>query len=113
MPQPQPVSSDVQLLAVDSQDSQGANRVFVETLDANAHALLAQLGRRRWMRAFYLADGTGAALQLGHRVSEDLDFFTREALDTRVLIQQLKKLGTVELQDEAQGTVIGSLVGPV
>lgn len=85
--------------------------MFVETLGASAQALLAQLGRRRWMREFYLAGGTGAALQLGHRVSEDLDFFTREPLDTRLLIQQLKKVGTLELQTEAPGTVLGIING--
>lgn len=36
------------------------------------------LGRLPQLRHFYLAGGTGLALQLGHRQSRDLDFFTRE-----------------------------------
>jgi hypothetical protein len=30
-------------------------------------------------KGFYLAGGSGLALQIGHRISEDLDFFTRRA----------------------------------
>lgn len=32
--------------------------------------------------SFYLAGGTGLALQLGHRVSEDLDLFSEESFYT-------------------------------
>jgi hypothetical protein len=39
------------------------------------------------LKNFYLAGGTGAALQLKHRVSLDLDFFTKEDIDTKTLIQ--------------------------
>ncbi len=63
------------------------------------------------MRNFYLAGGSGAALHLGHRVSEDLDFFTQSDLDTGALTQRLKRLGEFELQTEAWGTVTGILCG--
>jgi len=39
-------------------------------------SLLGELGRTTWMASFYLAGGTALALQLGHRRSIDLDFFT-------------------------------------
>jgi len=35
---------------------------------------------------FYLAGGTGLALQFGHRISEDLDFFTKDLFDEDALI---------------------------
>ena len=38
---------------------------------------------------FYLAGGTGLALQLGHRLSDDFDFFCQEAFDTQQLYEQL------------------------
>src|SRR4030065_395810 len=44
------------------------------------------------LKNFYLAGGTGAALQLKHRVSLDLDFFTKEDIDTKILIQKIKTL---------------------
>jgi len=62
------------------------------------------------MREFYLA-GASAALHLGHRVSEDLDFFTQRELNTHALIQRLKRLGELEVQAEAWGTVTGTLCG--
>lgn len=46
------------------------------------------LGRTRLARAFYLAGGTGLALQLKHRQSCDLDFF-QESLSERVPGQQI------------------------
>ena len=38
---------------------------------------------------FYLAGGTGLALQLGHRLSDDFDFFCQEEFDTQQLYEQL------------------------
>jgi len=37
------------------------------------------------IKGFYLAGGTGLALQLGHRVSEDLAFFPDEAFETKAM----------------------------
>lgn len=37
--------------------------------------ILTQMGQLSFAQRFYLARGTAAALQLGHRVSVDLDFF--------------------------------------
>lgn len=41
---------------------------------------------------FYLAGGTGLALQIGHRDSVDFDFFTRKSFDTVVLFSEVKKI---------------------
>jgi hypothetical protein len=38
--------------------------------------LLAEIGQMPFIGRFYLAGGTALALQLGHRVSVDLDFFS-------------------------------------
>jgi len=40
---------------------------------------------------FYLAGGTGLALQLGHRRSYDLDFFSEKHFDSRKVFNQLAK----------------------
>ena len=34
---------------------------------------------------FYLAGGTGLALQIGHRISEDFDFFSNQPFNTDAL----------------------------
>ncbi len=41
---------------------------------------------------FYLAGGTGLALQLGHRISEDLDFFTNSNFNNDSLLGEINKL---------------------
>lgn len=38
--------------------------------------LLTRLTRYKALSSFYLVGGTALALQIGHRISVDLDFFT-------------------------------------
>lgn len=49
-------------------------------LPQNTHKALDLLSQQDWMRKneWYLAEGTALTLQIDHRVSEDLDFFTRQ-----------------------------------
>jgi predicted nucleotidyltransferase component of viral defense system len=47
-----------------------------ETVSSSMHELLAWMGRQPFTARFYLAGGTALALQLGHRRSADLDFFS-------------------------------------
>lgn len=47
---------------------------------------------QRFKNRFYLAGGTGLALQLGHRVSEDFDFFTAVPFKNELLNSELHKL---------------------
>lgn len=62
------------------------------------------------MQSFYLAGGTGAALQLGHRISEDFDFFTQRRFKTPTLLQRVARVGAAfDLQTEAEGTLVGVL----
>lgn len=44
-------------------------------LSRQAWALIADLGRADLLKGWTLCGGTGLALQFGHRLSEDLDFF--------------------------------------
>ena len=48
------------------------------------------LSQKTWLKDFYLAGGTGLALQIGHRLSEDFDFFTEKDFDT---LQLAKRIG--------------------
>ena len=45
-----------------------------------------------WKNEFYLAGGTGLALQIGHRDSVDFDFFTNNSFDPNKLIKKLTKI---------------------
>src|SRR3989344_1572198 len=62
-------------------------------------------------RPFYLAGGTALALQFGHRISVDLDFFILELFDVKKLINDLSKGGNLEIEDESDITFNGSLDG--
>lgn len=52
-----------------------------------------------------LAGGTGLAFRLGHRISEDLDFFRTDDLDVRMLHEVLGAHGRYETLQEADHTL--------
>jgi len=52
-----------------------------------------------------LAGGTGLALQLGHRYSEDLDFFRPEPFDANRLAGFLSTLGETSVQSRSADTL--------
>ena len=54
---------------------------------------------------FYLAGGSAAALYLGHRMSFDLDFFSRKTFDNKALISRLKSLGRLSVEKESPDTL--------
>lgn len=58
---------------------------------------------------FYLAGGTALALQLGHRVSIDLDFFSVNEFSTQTIIEKLKTKGRLEIISQDKDTLNGSL----
>ena len=58
---------------------------------------------------FYLAGGTALALQLGHRESIDLDFFSRKDFSNSKLKEYLPKIGSYFLTGEEEGTLHGTL----
>lgn len=51
------------------------------------------------------------ALQLGHRISYDLDFFTREVFDENKLLPQLKEISKFHLERTAWRTILGKFSG--
>jgi len=84
--------------------------MFVETLTPAAYELLKAIGRLELPSSFYLAGGSAAALHLGHRVSIDLDFFTRDvSYDMEAMLRALSSIGRLEVSQQAAGTLIGTL----
>lgn len=57
------------------------------------------------LQDFYLSGGTALSLQLGHRESEDLDFFTKRPLNPLVLQQKLLQFGRLENVSIAENTL--------
>jgi len=70
--------------------------MHLEVLDADVRAMWDQCG---FLKGYYLAGGTALALQIGHRKSIDLDFFS-DAPIPRTL------LATLEEELESKATVI-------
>lgn len=61
---------------------------------------------------FYLAGGTAIALRLGHRRSEDLDWFTDAAqFPSESLLAALRNAVNIEVQTLEAGTIIGWVQG--
>jgi predicted nucleotidyltransferase component of viral defense system len=54
---------------------------------------------------FILADGTALALIYGHRISEDLDFFTEYDFDTSHLIDFIKVKFQIQILNEAKNSL--------
>lgn len=50
----------------------------LETISSEMLSILRYVGRQPFVSRFYLAGGTALALQLGHRISVDLDFFSEK-----------------------------------
>lgn len=65
--------------------------MYTAVLPAASGELLAALTARSGveLNGWVLAGGTGLALQLGHRISEDFDFFRTRGMETRALFAAL------------------------
>lgn len=62
--------------------------MFEKVLPENALKVINQLSTN--LSDFYLAGGTGLALQLGHRKSADLDFFSSKMFSTEFLLNTIQ-----------------------
>lgn len=84
--------------------------MHTEVLPETSGELLATLTSRgaTEFRGWVLAGGTGLALQLGHRISEDFDFFRTRDVDTAALFDRLREVATCETlySDEHTLTVL-------
>ena len=88
-------------------------RWHTEVLEGPQLEVLKAIGPAMTRAGLYLGDGTAVALHLGHRRSDDLDWFSpTERGDMMSLVAELEK-GGVELavKDLQRGTVHGSVAG--
>ena len=63
-----------------------------KVLPKEAKRSLALLGESGVLKDAYLAGGTALALQLGHRMSVDFDFFSRKEFEERSFVEQITAL---------------------
>jgi len=81
--------------------------LFTETLPHNTKKLLEKFqdSKPSFLQKFYLSGGTALSLQLGHRESEDLDFFTQENFRPEALQETLLTYGILKQTELARGTL--------
>jgi len=70
---------------------------------------LALLAEKGLSQPFYLAGGTAIALHLGHRISVDLDFYSRDHFDVNMLEMKLQDIPGYRRDRLAEDTLLGAL----
>jgi hypothetical protein len=76
-----------------------------KVLSAPAWELVADLSSRKLLEDWTLGGGTGLALQFGHRLSADLDFFRFRPSELDHLPGRLSDIAPLEILDRAAGTL--------
>ena len=78
-----------------------------KTLPKHSMAVLKalELTKSKELTGWILAGGTGLALHLGHRISEDFDFFRTDAIDVRRLHNVFSGFGKYETLQEEEHTL--------
>ena len=76
---------------------------------------LALLQQQQFIKDFYLAGGTALAIQIGHRISADLDWFSAERMllapEREAIRQALAFSGSFEVNSEQDGMMFTRLLG--
>lgn len=85
--------------------------MFEKTITVETKRNLEILSSGDLIDNFYLAGGTGAALQLGHRTSEDLDFFSKDEFFIDRLINFLKESGDLKIDKKSEDTLSADFNG--
>ncbi len=85
--------------------------MFETVLSPAAEATYRSLCRQDFMGPFYLAGGTGCALHLGHRRSQDFDFFTAVEFEIFPLQNALRNVGRFVADYSGAGTLVGRFDG--
>ncbi len=83
--------------------------MFTQTLQQGTLHAIQLVSKLDFFKQAYLAGGTALALQLGHRISVDLDFFTPEEFDENIMSMELSQLPQFTEEQKAWRTVIGTL----
>lgn len=81
--------------------------LYTNTLPPKTAQLVAQFHQQApsFLSSFYLSGGTALSLQLGHRESEDLDFFSQNSFKPQQIEQELLQFGQLSQTELAEGTL--------
>jgi predicted nucleotidyltransferase component of viral defense system len=84
------------------------SEIYWNTVTADMRAILSEFSRSQAGAKFYLAGGTALSLQLGHRLSVDLDFFspTEDIPTIRPALEKALASFSPVLADSAWGNLV-------
>ena len=85
--------------------------MYQKVLNQKTKRLLEKIKKTKIPSNFYLAGGTALALQIGHRKSIDLDWFSKKSFTVKDLKNKLKTFGKLKISEEEKGTLNCSLEG--
>lgn len=83
--------------------------MFTKTLRSNTLAAIQLVSKLSEIQNAYLAGGTALALQIGHRVSLDLDFFTTHKFNETELSKKLSNIPKYKVGRTAEWTILGKI----
>ena len=86
--------------------------IHLEALTATQQRILQACAGTTSSWGAYLAGGAAVALQLGHRRSDDFDWFGPRAVPPDDLLKDVRKLGSaIEVDQNSEGTFLGRVDG--
>jgi len=83
--------------------------MYKQAIDEHTERVFRTLALLDEAKKFYLAGGTALALQLGHRLSVDLDCFSQEDFSNNAIKRRLALAGNFSVSGEEEGTIHGVL----
>ena len=82
-----------------------------KSVSAELLELLEFIMNQREFNEFNLVGGNSLALQMGHRISIDIDLFGASEIDEDLFLEVLKKFGTVQVIKKSKNILICSVNG--
>ena len=78
--------------------------MYWNIFDRNRYDLLKKLSEEVSINDYYMIGGTALSLQLGLRESYDFDFCVKGEFNNEFLLEELKKIGNIEVIQNQKGT---------
>ncbi|MEA2065244.1 MAG: nucleotidyl transferase AbiEii/AbiGii toxin family protein [Patescibacteria group bacterium] len=85
--------------------------MYSQTINKKTKCVLEKIEKGNILKDFYLAGGTSLAIQLGHRESIDLDFFSKKHFSVFKKQKEISLLGKFILDYKDRNTLDGVLDG--
>lgn len=79
--------------------------MHINTLAPKTKTILDLIAGQPFLNSFYLSGGTALALHLGHRESEDLDFFSKADFDPTKIQLELEQISQLSSVEQSVGTL--------